>query len=66
MGKALVVILAVVAALGILAFFVGAGNLGSTAFNVPSTSHTPTFGITWTIIVGLGLCYGFYRVVKGK
>lgn len=66
MGKIIVVILATLAALGILAFFLGYHRLALTAFNVPATQHTPPFGVTWIIVLGSVVGYGIYRVVKGK
>jgi len=66
MGKWLVVILATCAALGILVHLFGASHMASTAVSVPGTEHTPSFGITWTIL-GFVLVGGlFYKLVKGK
>ena len=64
MGKALVIILATCAALGILVHFFGSGAMGSAALHVPSTSHTPTFGVTWFVIGGLVIGGLFYKLIK--
>jgi hypothetical protein len=65
MGKILVIILATCACLW-LAFMLVGTRLTNTAFNVPGTEHTPAFGVTWTIILGAGVGYVIYRIVKGK
>ena len=64
MGKALVIILATAAALGILVHFFGHGAMGQAAVHVPSTEHTPTFGITWFVVGGLVLGGLFYKLIK--
>ena len=64
MGKALVIILATCAALGILVHFMGQGTMGGTALAVPATQHTPTFAITWFVVGGLVLGGLFYKLVK--
>lgn len=66
MGKWLVIILATCAALGILVHLFGASHMAATAVNVPGTSHTPSFGITWTIMGALVVGGLFYKLVKGK
>ena len=64
MGKWLVILLATAAALAILVHFFGGGAMGSAALHVPSTEHTPTFGVTWYVIGGLVLGGLFYKLVK--
>jgi hypothetical protein len=66
MGKLLVIVLATCAALWAVGHFVGWHRLASVAFTVPGTEHTPTFGITWTMMVGACVGYGVYRIVKSK
>lgn len=66
MGKALVIVLATLAGLGILVYCVGGTRMSTTALNVPGTEHTPAFGITWTVIGALVLGGVFYKLVKGK
>lgn len=66
MGKALVIILATCAALGVLVHFLGGARMASTAVTVPGTEHTPAFGITWTIMGALIIGGVFYKLVKGK
>jgi hypothetical protein len=66
MGKVIVAILATLAALSIAVYLVGANRMASTAYQVPGTEHTPTFGITWTIIGALVIGGLIFKVVKGK
>jgi hypothetical protein len=66
MGKVLVIILATCAALGIMVHLFGGARLASTALTIPGTDHTPTFGITWTVLGALLIGGIFYKLVKGK
>lgn len=66
MGKALVVVLATLAALAFVVYFVGASRVGSVAVDVPSTTHSPAFGVTWTVILLGGFGLMFWKIVKGK
>lgn len=66
MGKFLVGLLAVCAALGLIVHFVGARSMSTTALNVPGTEHTPAFGLTWTLVCGGVLAFGVWRILKGK
>ncbi len=61
MGKILVVVLATMAALWLVFLMVGP-KMGDTAF------HVPHFGspVSWMMVVGACVGYGFYRIVKGK
>lgn len=65
MGKFIVGALAVLAALGIIIHLSG-NNLGATALTVPSTPHTPGFGLSWCFIIGGVLTFGVWRILKGK
>lgn len=64
MGKALVIILATCAALGILVHFFGSATMSGTAVHVPGTQHTPTFAVTWFVVGGLVLGGLFYKLIK--
>lgn len=64
MGKALVIILATCAALGILVHFLGHHSLATTAVTVPGTEHTPAFAVTWFVIGGLIFGGLFYKLIK--
>ena len=66
MGKLIVAFLATCAALAVVIHFVGANRLASTAVTVPGTEHTPTFGITWTLVCGGVIAFAIWRIVKGK
>ncbi len=66
MGKIIVALLATMAAVWLLVCFVGANKMASTALDVPATSHTHAFPITWTL-VAVGVCgLLVWRAVKGK
>lgn len=64
MGKALVIILATCAALGILVHFFGSAAMGGAAVHVPGTQHTPTFAVTWFVVGGLVIGGLFYKLIK--
>lgn len=66
MGKFIVAVLATLCVLGILVHFFGSASMGSTAVNVPGTEHTPGFGITWMLAVGVIGGLLIWRTVKGK
>ncbi len=66
MGKFLVAVLATVAAVWMVVYFVGASRMTQVAVDVPGTHHTPAFGITWTLLVGGVLGFFIWRIVKGK
>lgn len=66
MGKFLVAILATLAAVWLVVYFVGVSKMASTAVDVPGTSHTPAFGVTWTLLVAGVLGLLVWRTVKGK
>jgi hypothetical protein len=61
MGKVLVVILATMAALWI-AFLVVGPKMGETAFHLPHF-HT---AVSWMVVAGACVGFGFYKLVKGK
>lgn len=64
MGKFIVGLLACIAALGILVYFVGQQRLGLTAFNVPATEHTGSFGISWYFIGASVIGLTVWRLLK--
>lgn len=64
MGKFIVGILACMAALGIIVHFFGTQKLGITAFNVPATEHTSTFGVSWYFVCGGLIALGVWRALK--
>ncbi len=66
MGKFLVAVLATLAAVWMVVYFVGPARMTGTAFSVPATEHTHSFGITWTLLVGGVLGFFIWRTVKGK
>lgn len=66
MGKFIVILLATCAAIGIAVHLFGANHMSATALQVPGTEHTPTFGLTWSIISALVVGGIFYKIVKGK
>ncbi len=66
MGKVLVAILATMAALALVVYFVGASRMTQTAFNVPGTEHTHPFSVTWTLVCGGLIGFAIWRIVKGK
>ena len=66
MGKVIVAVLATLAALTLVVYFVGASRMTGTALDVPATEHTHSFAITWTMVACAGLGLVIWRVVKGK
>lgn len=66
MKKAIITILATMAACWLLVTFVGAARMTSTAVTVPATEHTHSFPITYTVVAALVVGFVFWRWAKNK